>query len=252
MRELFVRSSVVLAMVVFASPTIRAQDLRVRGGSSTVFSAENNTTTASDKIAVSGTSTPVAFYGIGGSFSGGYIGVKGYASMTPGTGGRYGGFFYASSGSSYNYGIYSGATGPSGSSTYAGYFAGNVYVQGTVTQTSDERLKLNIQDLTSSLDKVRRLKPKTYTFKRDTAATLSLPEGTRHGFLAQDVREVLPDLVKEVPVSDQATGGQKGSSPDTVLSVNYIELIPILVSAVQEQQTQIDELKAKVAQLEAR
>jgi len=49
---------------------------------------------------------------------------------------------------------------------------------------------------------------------------------------------VLPDIVKE------GNQGEKG--------VSYIEIIPVLIEAVKEQQKIIEELKAKVQKLEAK
>lgn len=227
----------------------QAQDLQVKGGSYYVIYSENNTADSSDKIAVYGKSTPVAYYGVGAQFEGGYRGVRGYATMS-GTGSRAGGYFVGANGTSTNYGIYASAYGPSGSTNYAGYFSGNVYVTGTVTQSSDERLKLNIKDLGSSLDKIRKLKPRTYTFRTDAAGAVA--DGTRTGFLAQELREVFPDLVKAVPVPAGSSKDEKTTSTDTTLAVNYIELIPIMVKAIQEQQAQIEDLKARVANLERR
>jgi hypothetical protein len=242
MRSIHISSALMLTTALFATPAAFAQDFQIKGGSQNIFSAENNTTTAQDKIAVQGVSKPTAFWGVGGKFEGGWTGVQGNANMSGGVGARYAGSFSAAGGSS-NYGVYASASGPTGSTNYAGYFAGNVYVNGTVTQTSDERLKLNIKDLGSSLDAIRRLKPKTYNFRHDGAAGLTLPDGNQIGFLAQDLQQIFPDLVKEVPV-ENPSGSQKGTSNGTILSVNQMALIPVLVKAIQEQQAEIDDLKA--------
>lgn len=252
MKTTLVASLGLIAGLAIPATQALAQDLQVKGGSSYIIYSENNTTTSSDKIAVYGKSKPVAYYGVGAQFEGGYRGVRGYADMS-GTGSRIGGYFIGSNGASTNYGVYASASGPTGSTNYAGYFSGNVYVTGTVTQGSDERLKLNIKDLGSSLDKIRKLKPKTYNLRNDMpAVTGSLAEGTRTGFLAQELREVFPEMVKAVPVMTGGSKDDKAAGTETSLSVNYIELIPVLVKAIQEQQAQIDDLKARVAGLEGR
>lgn len=250
MGSIHVSSAVVLIAAIFTAHAAFADDFQVRGGSTVVLSSENNTSTASDKVAVMGKSTPVAYYGIGGQFYGGYRGIEGYA-IPSGSGYRYGGYFIGANGTAGNYGIYATALGPAGSTKYAGYFNGNVYVYGTIYQTSDERLKLNIKELDSSLDKVCRLKPKTYIYRLDGAMGRALPEGNQIGLLAQDVQEVFPELVKEVPVADPASS-QKDKSDGTALSLNYIALIPVLVKAIQEQQAQIDDLKARLAKIDGR
>ena len=60
-------------------------------------------------------------------------------------------------------------------------------------------------------------------------------EGKQVGFLAQNVQEVLPELVSE------------GS--DGYLGVDYSRLTPVLVEARKEQQARIDQLEAIVEKL---
>src|SRR5262249_2429478 len=95
-----------------------------------------------------------------------------------GNGGR--GSSYSGNGvvgqSRYGYGVY-------GSSVfnYAGYFAGNVYVTGSVTQNSDARLKQGISNLGYGLPEVMRLRPVTWIWKQKPE------QGTQLGLIAQDV-----------------------------------------------------------------
>ena len=94
---------------------------------------------------------------LSGNFSSYNYGVHGKA-----TGGHanYGGYFEASGGlpSSSNIGI--SASG----STWAGYFGGSTYSTGTY-QGSDLKLKSDIQPLSNALDKIKRLKPSTSSYK---------------------------------------------------------------------------------------
>lgn len=89
--------------------------------------------------------------------------------------------------------------------------------------SSDERLKENIVKLDGGLDTIMQLRGVTYNFK-------SNPDGDAiAGFVAQEVEKILPGLV--------ATGA------DGYKSLNKDGLIPYLVSAIQDQQKQIDTLK---------
>ena len=126
---------------------------------------------------------------------------------------------------------------------YAGYFDGNVKVASTLTAaavstTSDARLKDNIQYLSSStINVLNMLRPITYNFKNDSSQYVYVKgakemDATHYGLVAQDVQQVLPDIVYE---------GNYG-----YLSVNYTELIPLLIKAVQELSEEVDELKAKL------
>ena len=103
---------------------------------------------------------------------------------------------------------------------------GNLTYTGTSSQGSDRRLKRNIVSLNSALGQVMQLLPYTY----DKKASIAAKEYTikEIGFIAQDVRKILPQLVTE------------GTDADKTLSVNYIGIIPILTKAIQEQQVQYD------------
>lgn len=151
------------------------------------------------------------------------------------------------------YALYSTVSGCSGA--YAGYFAGDVYISGTLTTTSDASKKTNIQDLNGALALVSQLEPKKYDYINDD--DLALPEEEQFGFLAQDLEKVLPQLVKDVETYTEDVAEPKDGEEPThpvktgdIKTVNYLGLIPILVEAIQEQQATIEELKQKVEQLE--
>jgi hypothetical protein len=109
-----------------------------------------------------------------------------------------------------------------------------VFAAGGVVQSSDGRLKENVAGLTYGLDAVRRLRPVAFTWK-DGA-----DDRQHYGLIAQQVREVLPGIV---------TGGDGDNG---ILGMNYSELVPVLVKAVQEQQEEIDTQTGQIAALEAR
>lgn len=93
--------------------------------------------------------------------------------------------------------------------------------------TSDERLKENIEPITSGLNIIESLSGKTFNFKG--AGTKS------SGFIAQEIRKIIPEVV-----SSQENG---------YLSVNYDAIIPYLVEAVKELSTANKELKAEISAL---
>lgn len=183
-------------------------------------------------------------------------GLYNYTSSYEGNGTRYGLYNYmwcssSTDGTGNRYALYSGVSGAcDGGTSYAGYFAGNVYVSGTVTSTSDESKKKDVTSLESAVGILAQLSPKTYNYIDD--GNLNLPSEKQYGFLAQDLEEVLPELVKEVDVFGEPVEDEEGNFGDpaelgTIKSVNYQALIPILVKAVQEQQAEIDALKAELA-----
>jgi len=86
-----------------------------------------------DGIAVYGKYAQNNDYGYGGSFEGGYVGVKGEASAASGTQGHIGVYGRAENGGMFNYAVYGWSTGPA---SYAGYFVGDVEVNGHLEATS--------------------------------------------------------------------------------------------------------------------
>ena len=102
---------------------------------------------------------------------------------------------------------------------------------GLLTNTaSDFRLKENIEAIpeTDMLLKVLQLEPKTFNWKSNG--------GDDIGFIAQEVFEVLPQLVVE--------------RNDGFLSVNYDRIPTLLVCCIKQLQEQINDLKLQVAQLQ--
>jgi len=134
-------------------------------------------------------------------------------------------------------------TGPYNSAPNNFYISGNsltngVYLNGVAATAwsalSDERAKDIIEPIENAIEKVNTLRAVIGKYKTDE-------ENTRKVFLiAQDVQAVLPEAVS---VANPETGH---------LGLAYTDVIPLLVAAIKEQQAMIEELKAKVAALEAR
>ena len=104
---------------------------------------------------------------------------------------------------------------------------------GTVKQASDERLKENIEPISSALEKIVQLRGVSFDWKVDPR-----PEGSpKHlGLIAQQVRQVVPEAV---------TDGKDA------LSITYNAITALLIEAVKEQQKQLDELRAAVTRASA-
>jgi len=118
------------------------------------------------------------------------------------------------------------------------------YFYYSTTYYSDITLKTDIQGIESMGSKLMQLKPVKYKMlprsNSDLKADGLKAEKAKEdqiGFIAQDMQKIFPELVTQ-----DKTGK---------LGIKYIELIPILVKAYQEQQAVIEDLKARVAKLEA-
>ena len=101
--------------------------------------------------------------------------------------------------------------------------------------SSDERLKENIVDAPSALNKIINITVRSYDWKADKSHV-------DYGFIAQELEKIYSE-----PVSSG-----KDDVNQNPWSVEYGRLTPILVKAIQEQQVMIEELKTKVAALEAK
>jgi hypothetical protein len=95
---------------------------------------------------------------------------------------------------------------------------------------------------------------------------MKLPQGTHYGLIAQDIENVLPNLVKDTkfessleasatkPSPDGKSELQQNTKSETIdfKAVNYTELIPIMIKSMQEMQAKIDEQQRRIEELENR
>ena len=115
-----------------------------------------------------------------------------------------------------------------------------------IYSASDERLKENITDLTDGLDKIKKLKPISYTWKNGWCPTLN--GLTQYGFGAQTTATVDPVLVEGFG-KDQTLYFEDETIQDP-LRVNDKFIIPLLVKALQEATEKIESLETRIASLE--
>jgi hypothetical protein len=94
---------------------------------------------------------------------------------------------------------------------------------------SDITLKTNIKPLEGALEKVMKLQGVSFTWKEDTEMSKMINLKDDIGFIAQEVQEVIPDLVRK--------------NDNGLLSLRDKGITALLVEAIKEQQKQIDELK---------
>ena len=113
---------------------------------------------------------------------------------------------------------------------------GGIFTSGTSTSyntSSDYRLKENITPITGALDKVSALKPVNYKWKADGS--------NGEGFIAHELAEVCPDAVTGTKDAVDEDGKPVYQGIDTSF------LVATLVAAIQEQQTLITDLQARLA-----
>ena len=98
---------------------------------------------------------------------------------------------------------------------------------------------------------IAQLNPSTYEHIPGIHPNLFLPSGPQIGVIAQEVEQVLPQLVDEV--ADAAVVDSLGNvvAPEvTFKTVNYIGLITVLIANAKEQQATIAALQDQVAAMQ--
>jgi len=119
-----------------------------------------------------------------------------------------------------------GYTGTAGWRLLVNTTTGDAWMQGTLTQNSDFRLKKDIKPLTHTLAAIQQLKGYSYHWKDPNNPDEQI------GLLAQELQKVYPQLVKENDRGD--------------LSVNYSGMVPVLLEAIKELQQRVAQLEEKL------
>jgi len=106
-----------------------------------------------------------------------------------------------------------------------------------VSVPSDVRFKHYVATYPNALETLLNLRGVTYEYDRDAFPAMNFNGGRQVGFIAQEVEKILPELVRT------DSSGYK--------SVNYTNVVPVLVEAVKAQQKQMEQLKAGQKSAEA-
>jgi hypothetical protein len=197
------------------------------------------------------------------------IAIRATASATSTSTDSYGGFFQSIVASpNRNYGIYTEAKNASGNNygifakapfsggtsgpNYAGYFDGDVVRTGNDNFTSDSTLKENIDTLSNALTIIKQLQPKTFTYKQASYPSMSLPGGLQYGLIAQEVEAILPDLVNdEVHPPKYDSAGTMVYAAVNYKALEYTQLVPIMIKAMQEQNKEVEALQNENSNLDS-
>jgi hypothetical protein len=216
-----------------------------------VLSEYNGIASNADVRAFQGSAVTNPGYGYGAYMRGGYIGVYGLAEGTTYTSSSVGIYGNASGTAGTRYGVF-GITSGTSPTRWGVYASGNLGYSGSLIGPSDLKLKQNVTPLINVIDKIKLLEPKNYSYTSDQRyAHMNLPSGNHFGLIAQDLEKVFPELVFDaVHPSAEESRGERGGEPVSYKGVNMIELIPVLLQAIKEQQVKIEELERKIENLQ--
>ncbi len=121
------------------------------------------------------------------------------------------------------------------------------YIYGSnILYSSDKNLKKNINTLYDALPVIKKLRPVSFDYNFDYGDVedlhiknkLETDDKNRLGFVAQEVQELLPQIVLK-------------NDADSTLCIRMIDFIPLLVKGMQEQMEQIDSLKSVINEMKA-
>jgi hypothetical protein len=107
-------------------------------------------------------------------------------------------------------------------------WGGTIYATSTsITAISDASLKTNVRDLETGLTEVMALQPRRFDWINGDASNVA-------GFIAQEVQQVLPDLIENYQYNNE----------ETKLGLKMGDILPTLVKAIQELKAEFDAYKA--------
>lgn len=113
---------------------------------------------------------------------------------------------------------------------------GNILATGTVTP-SDRRYKKDITAINNALGLISQFNGYNYNYKTEEFPDMHFDSTAQVGFIAQELQEVLPEVVSE---------GNTG-----YLAVDYSKVTPLLLMAIKEQQAIIEAQKKEIIELKA-
>jgi hypothetical protein len=103
--------------------------------------------------------------------------------------------------------------------------------------TSDKRFKKDIKPIENALDKINKLTGVTYNWRADEFKERKFNNTSQLGLIAQEVEKVIPEAV----IIDE----------NGFYGVNYNMVIPVLMEAIKEQQTILNDQKSRIEALES-
>jgi hypothetical protein len=107
---------------------------------------------------------------------------------------------------------------------------------GNIAFSSDARIKRDFTPLVNSLEKVLQMRPGTFYYRQ---VAEQVDPDLHLGLLAQDVLPIAPEVVRN-------TGMVTPLTPDGMFQISYVEMIPMLVAAIQELEQRVSKLSGGI------
>ena len=133
------------------------------------------------------------------------------------------------------------------------HVGGNIVATGDITSSfSDNRLKTITTKITNAIDVIGHLNGYKYRLN-DTAKQYGLKDNNKEliGLMAQEVQEVIPEIVSLAPfdIDKNKDGEIVSKSGNNYLSIQYDKIIPYLIEAIKELKAENEVIKRKLNSL---
>ena len=105
---------------------------------------------------------------------------------------------------------------------------------------SDQREKNNIKLINYGLEEILKLRPVQYNWIKHP------DEGVRIGLIAQELKTVLPEVVKDWEWKVDEKTGERTKVEAERMGVMYSDIIPVLIKAIQEQEANAQKMREEI------
>jgi len=152
-------------------------------------------------------------------------------------------------------GVYGSRQNTGGILGWGGVFYNDLGYTGFFGLASDRKTKKNIEQINNAINIIDQLNPVTYNFDLEKYPNMGLNEEMEYGFIAQEVREILPEITRIKGLDTNATlevkpHQQIENKVESFVVLDYTRFIPILTKGIQEQQEVIDSQNIRILNLE--
>lgn len=142
--------------------------------------------------------------------------------------------------------------GSFGVGTAASGTAGEIRATNNITAYySDKRLKKNIQKIEFALDKVNQISGVTFQSNEEAVKYGYNDKKIQVGVIAQEIEAVLPEVVVPAPfdIGQKDDGTEYSKSGQNYKTVQYEKLVPLLIEAIKDLSSQVDDLREQIKEL---
>ncbi len=152
-------------------------------------------------------------------------------------------------------GVFAANQNPTGSTGGWGLYSNNWAGGVTAWQNvSDGRLKKDIVRISDPISKIKNLRGVEYYFDTEKYNDINLPDNKQYGFIAQEVEQVMPEIVRESLIygnqNKKADSNQQTELKTYQLkTLSYTNIIPLLIEGMKAQQEKIEALEKEINEL---